>query len=140
MGIGVFLLVAPRGYWSRAAGAVGVGWGLVVWVFGEAFGGIFGHGSSWLFGSPGGVLFYVVAGALVALPETSWESARLGKGLLRGMGVFFVGMGILQAWPGRGSWSGGEHRSAASWHPHHHGQPDVQVIPTVGVRFVGPVL
>src|ERR1700722_16850255 len=107
VGIGVFLLVAPRGYWSRAAGAASVAWGLVVWVFGEAFGGIFGHGSSWLFGTPGGVLFYVVAGALVALPETSWHSPRLGKGLLRVVGVFFVGMGVLQAWPGRGSWSGG---------------------------------
>jgi cytochrome oxidase Cu insertion factor (SCO1/SenC/PrrC family) len=94
MGIGIFLLVAPRGYWSRAAGAASVGWGLMVWVFGEAFGGIFGSGTSWLFGTPGAVAFYVVAGALVALPETSWESPRLGKGLLRVMGAFFVGMGI----------------------------------------------
>ena len=109
VGVGVLLLVAPRGYWSRAAGAVSMGWGLVVWVFGEAFGDIFGHGSSWLFGLPGAVLFYAVAGLLVALPDTSWETPRLGKGVLRGMGVFFVGMGILQAWPGRGFWSGQAH-------------------------------
>jgi cytochrome oxidase Cu insertion factor (SCO1/SenC/PrrC family) len=114
VGIGIFLLVAPRGYWSRVAGAASVGWGLMVWVFGEAFGGIFGSGISWLFGVPGAVVFYVVAGALVALPETSWESPRLGKGLVRGMGAFFVGMGILQAWPGRASWSGGAHASSAS--------------------------
>ncbi len=113
VGIGVFLLVAPRGYWSRAAGAVSVGWGLVVWVFGEAFGGIFAHGSSWLFGLPGGVLFYVVAGVLVALPEASWESPRLGKRLLRVMGAFFVIVGVLQAWPGRGFWSGQAHPSSA---------------------------
>ncbi len=112
VGVGVFLLVAPRGYWSRSAGAVSMGWGLMVWVFGEAFGGIFGHGSSWLFGSPGAALFYVVAGALVALPDTSWETPRLGKSVLRGMGVFFVGMGILQAWPGRGFWSGQTHAAA----------------------------
>ena len=55
VGVGVFLLVAPRGYWSRTAGAVSAGWGLVVWVFGEGFGGVFGQGSSWLFGSPGAV-------------------------------------------------------------------------------------
>ncbi|HEX3565369.1 MAG TPA: SCO family protein [Acidimicrobiales bacterium] len=114
LGLGIFLLVAPRGYWSRAAGATSVGWGLVVWVFGEAFGGIFGHGSSWLFGLPGGVLFYVVAGVLVALPETSWGTARLGKGVLRGMGAFFVGMGVLQAWPGRGSWSGAAHAQSSA--------------------------
>jgi len=112
VGIGVFLLVAPRGYWSRSAGGVSAGWGLVVWVFGEAFGGIFGHGGSWMFGLPGAVLFYVVAGVLVALPDTSWETPRLGKGLLRAMGLFFVGMGILQAWPGRGFWSGQGYASA----------------------------
>ncbi len=112
VGIGVLLLAAPRGRWSRAAGLVSVGWGLVVWVFGEAFGGIFGHGSSWLFGLPGGVVFYVVAGVLVALPESSWQSPRLGKGILRGMGAFFIGMGVLQAWPGRGSWTGGAHTSS----------------------------
>jgi cytochrome oxidase Cu insertion factor (SCO1/SenC/PrrC family) len=106
VGVGIFLLVAPRGYWSRAAGVVSVGWGLVVWVFGEAFGGIFGHGSSWLFGSPGAVLFYVVAGALVALPDAAWESPKLGRNLLRVTGVFFIAMGILQAWPGRGFWAG----------------------------------
>src|SRR5450759_3004252 len=106
VGIGIFLLVAPRGYWSRGAGVVSIGWGLVVWAFGEAFGGIFGHGSSWLFGSPGAVLFYVVAGALLALRDNSWETTKLGNGLLRGIGLFFIGMGILQAWPGRGFWSG----------------------------------
>ena len=106
VGIGVFLLVAPRGYWSRAAGALSAGWGLLVWVMGEAFGNLFGQGNSWLFGFPGAVLFYVVAGVLIALRDSSWETPRLGRGLLRGTGVFFVAMGVLQAWPGRGFWSG----------------------------------
>ena len=44
IGIGVWLLVAPRGRWSRLGGAASVAWGLVVWVFGEAFGGIFAPG------------------------------------------------------------------------------------------------
>jgi len=106
VGIGLFLLVAPRGRWSRAAGLASAGWGLVVWSFGEAFGGIFGRGSSWLFGSPGAAVFYVVAGALVALPDHVWETDRIGRALVRATGVFFVGMGVLQAWPGRGFWSG----------------------------------
>jgi hypothetical protein len=38
LGIGFLLLVAPLGRWSRAAGVVSVGWGLVVWVFGERSG------------------------------------------------------------------------------------------------------
>ncbi|MGD0313762.1 MAG: SCO family protein [Acidimicrobiales bacterium] len=106
VGIGMFLLVAPRGRWSRSAGAASAAWGLVVWVFGEAFGGIFAPGSSWLLGTPGAALCYVVAGVLVALPDSRWESDKLGKGLMKGIGLFFIGMGILQAWPGRGFWSG----------------------------------
>jgi cytochrome oxidase Cu insertion factor (SCO1/SenC/PrrC family) len=106
IGIGVWLLVAKNGPWSRLAGLASVAWGLVVWVFGEAFGGIFAPGLSWLTGAPGGVLIYVVAGALIALPENAWRSPRLGRLLLGGIGLFFIGMAVLQAWPGRGYWKG----------------------------------
>ena len=106
VGIGLWLLVAPRGDWSRLGGIASVVWGLIVWVFGEAFGGIFAPGLTWLFGAPGAVLFYCVAGALVALPESAWASPRLGRVVLRVMGLFFVGMALLQAWPGRGFWQG----------------------------------
>jgi cytochrome oxidase Cu insertion factor (SCO1/SenC/PrrC family) len=109
VGIGAWLLVAARGPWSRLAGLASVGWGLVVWVFGESFGGIFAPGLSWLTGAPGAVLIYVVAGALIALPEDAWRSPRLGRLLLGGIGVFFLGMAVLQAWPGRGFWQGTLH-------------------------------
>jgi cytochrome oxidase Cu insertion factor (SCO1/SenC/PrrC family) len=105
-GIGAWLLVAARGPWSRLAGLASVAWGLVVWVFGESFGGIFAPGLSWLTGAPGGVLIYVAAGALVALPDGAWRSPRAGRLLLAGTGVFFLGMAVLQAWPGRGFWAG----------------------------------
>src|SRR5947208_3485260 len=48
VGIGLWLLVAPRGIMSRLAGVAGVVWGLIVWVFGEAFGVIFAPGLNWL--------------------------------------------------------------------------------------------
>src|SRR3984893_11237904 len=102
VGIGAWLIVASRGRWSRLAGAASVGWGLIVWVFGESFGGIFAPGLAWLTGAPGAVLIYVVAGALIALPEGAWRSPRLGRLLLGGLGFFFLGMAVLQAWPGRG--------------------------------------
>jgi cytochrome oxidase Cu insertion factor (SCO1/SenC/PrrC family) len=105
-GIGVLLLVTPRGRWQRLAGLAVVGWGLVVWVFGEAFGGIFTPGATVLFGLPGAALVYVVAGALLALPERSWHGRRLGRRLLAGTGVFLIAMAVLQAWPGRGFWQG----------------------------------
>ena len=109
LGIGIFLLVAPRGRWSRLAGLGSVGWGLVVWVFGEAFGGIFAPGLTVLFGAPGGVLLYVVAGGLIALPERAWVGQRLGRVICSAAGVFLLLMAVLQAWPGRGFWQGGSH-------------------------------
>src|SRR5690242_645822 len=105
-GIGIWLLAAPRGAWSRLAGLVSVGWGLVVWVFGESFGGIFAPALTWLFGAPGAVLLYCVAGALIALPGRAWHSPRYGLGVLAGLGLFLAGMAFLQAWPGRGFWQG----------------------------------
>jgi cytochrome oxidase Cu insertion factor (SCO1/SenC/PrrC family) len=106
VGIGAWFVVTARGPWSRLAGLASVAWGLVVWVFGESFGGIFTPGQSWLTGAPGAVLVYVVAGVLIALPEGAWRSPRLGRLLLDGIGLFFIGMGVLQAWPGRGYWQG----------------------------------
>jgi cytochrome oxidase Cu insertion factor (SCO1/SenC/PrrC family) len=116
VGIGVWLLAAPRGTLSRLAGAVSVGWALVVWVFGEAFGAIFAPGLTWLSGAPGAVLVYCVAGALLALPERWWRTPRLGRAVLAGYGLFLVGMAVLQAWPGRGFWgsSNGQQGTLAS--------------------------
>ncbi len=105
-GIGLWLLAAPRGDASRLAGLASAGWGLVVWVFGESFGGIFASGLTWLFGAPGAALAYFAAGALIALPERSWRTPRLGRVVLAGFGVFLAGMAVLQAWPGRGFWQG----------------------------------
>ncbi len=106
LGLGLWLIVAPRGRWSRLGGAASAGWGLVVWIFGEAFGGIFAPGATWLFGAPGAVLFYCVGGLLVALPERSFTTPRVGRIILALGGVFLLGMSVLQAWPGRGFWQG----------------------------------
>ena len=109
IGVGIWLLAAPRGGWSRLAGLVSVGWGLVVWVFGESFGGVFAPGLTWLFGAPGAVLIYCVAGGLIALPERVWRDPRLGQAILSGLGLFLAAMAVLQAWPGRGFWQGISH-------------------------------
>ena len=106
VGLGVWLLAASKGTWSRLGGVATVAWGLVVWMFGEAFGQILAPGQSWLFGLPGAVLLYCAAGALIALPETAWKAPRLGRWMLGALGTFWVGMALLQAWPGRGFWQG----------------------------------
>jgi cytochrome oxidase Cu insertion factor (SCO1/SenC/PrrC family) len=114
VGIGIFLVLAPTGRISRLAGLVSVGWGLVVWVFGESFGGIFAPGSSILFGTPGAALIYCAAGLLVALPDRHWRTPRLGRQILAGLGLFLVAMAVLQAWPGRGFWQGTAHGQPGS--------------------------
>jgi cytochrome oxidase Cu insertion factor (SCO1/SenC/PrrC family) len=109
VGIGVWLIVAPPGRISRLAGAASTAWGLVVWVFGESFGGLFAPGLSFLFGAPGAVLFYAGAGALVALPDRIWRHPAFGRRVLAVLGVYYLAMAVLQAWPGRGFWQGTAH-------------------------------
>src|ERR1700759_2688271 len=106
VGIGLWLLAAPRGLAARLAGLAGVAWGLVVWVFGESFGGIFAPGLTWLFGAPGAALVYVAAGARLARPARAWLAPRLGRGLRAGLGLVRAGLTVLRAWPGRGFWQG----------------------------------
>src|SRR5450755_2430153 len=109
VGIGCWMLAARRGRWSQLAGLAGLGWGLTVWVFGEAFGGIFAPGLTWLFGAPGAAAFYCVAGGMIALPERYWRAPWLGRATASVLGAFFAGMAVLQAWPGRGFWQGRLH-------------------------------
>lgn len=106
VGVGAFLLLAPRGRLSRLAGWSSVAWGLVVWVFGEAFGSMLAPGQSWLTGAPGGALLYAVAGGLVAIAPGRWQSPRLGRRILGGLGVALLGATVLQLWPGWGNWQG----------------------------------
>ena len=114
LGLGLWLLAAPRGPVARLAGLASVGWGLAVWIFGESFGGIFASGQSWLIGAPGAAAVYVVAGALIALPDRAWRSRLPGRLTLAGLGVFLIGMAVLQAWPGRGYWQGVSHGQLGS--------------------------
>ena len=106
VGIGLWLLAAPRGDWSRVGGVASVGWGLLVWVFGEAFG---------QSTRPRSVLAVRCAWRRAVLllrrrpdrlTRRGLGRACLGRVVLRAMGAFFVAMAILQAWPGRGFWQG----------------------------------
>ena len=106
VGLGIWMVSAARGRWSRLAGLAGAVWGLAIWACGEAFGGVFAPGLSVLTGAPGAALFYCAAGVLVALPDRSWATAALGRRLLAGLGTFLIAMAVLQAWPGRGFWRG----------------------------------
>ena len=106
VGIGAWLVAAGSGRAARLAGLASAGWAAVVWLFGEALGGILAPGLSVLYGAPGAVLLYLAAGLLVALPARCWHMPQTGRRILDGVGLFFIAMAVLQAWPGRGFWSG----------------------------------
>jgi hypothetical protein len=106
VGIGLWILLAPRGRWSQAGGLASAGWGFSVWIFGESLGGVLSPAASWLTGAPGAVLFYIWAGVLIALPERWWAGVWLGRAILRLMGLLFLVLAIVQALPSRGFWRG----------------------------------
>ena len=106
LGIGAWMIAAARGRSSRLAGLAGAGWGLVVWIFGEAFGSMLAPGQSLLTGAPGGALIYCVAGLAIALPARCWQTAALGRRSLQVLGGCLAAAAVYQAWPGRGYWQG----------------------------------
>ena len=108
VGIGIWLLAAPRGPLSRLAGLVSVGWGFVVWAFGESFGGIFAPGLTWLFGARARCSSHGCGRADRAARACLAQSPARPRGPRR-PGLFLVGMAVLQAWPGRGFWQGTSH-------------------------------
>jgi len=120
-GIGLWLLAAPRGTASRLAGLASAGWGLVVWVFGESFGGIFAPGLTWLFGAPGRR-----PGVLRRRSPDRVAGAELANAAARPSGA-----GRVRAVPGRDGGPAGVarpgvlagHLGRAAGHPGRHG-PD----------------
>ena len=106
LGIGLWLIVAKRGWMSRLGAMASIAWALSIWSAGTGFGAIFASGSSLLFGSPGSSFVYAIASSFLVVPMTKWSSERFTIRSVKVLGGFFVAMGVLQAWPGRGTWAG----------------------------------
>ncbi len=118
IGIGIWLLARRWRLRPGSAGLVSAAWGLVVWVFGESFGGVFAPGLTWLFGAPGAVLIYVVAGVLIALPERAWHipPARAGHPV-RARACSWSPWRCCRHGQGEGSGRGPPTGSRAPWPP-----------------------
>ena len=88
--IGIGLLTRPL---ARVTLIGSLGWVLVVWWFGEAFGGLFANAAQPLTGAPGGVLLYGLAALL------AWPGARPG-GLfgVRGAKTMWCTLWLLMAY------------------------------------------
>ena len=106
LGLGLWLLAAKDGWWSRAAGWASAGWAVCVWALGNGLGGFFVPPVSWMFGAPGATAYYAIAGIAIGVPVAWLERRNVASVTARLTGVFLLFFALLQAWPGRGFWQG----------------------------------
>ena len=104
VGLGLLMLLGGRGLLARIALWGSIVWSLVVWVIGEAFGGLLAAGASWLSGAPGAVLVYLLAAVLLLAPWGWWGSGGMAVIIRRAVAVWLVLTAVLQATPGEGFW------------------------------------
>lgn len=103
--IGVLLLLNRRNWLGYTALGGSIVWGLLVWAYGEGFGNTFTTGRSFLLsGTPGAVLFYVVASILLFLPIQIWENPRFYSIMRVALAVFWGLAAIWQIIPSNGAW------------------------------------
>jgi hypothetical protein len=102
LGIGVLILYKRT---TKLGLLSSVMWGLVVWIFGEGYGGIFSGHTLLLMGAPGAVLIYVVL-ALAVLPRNEkkhhqHKPQQVAYWLALLWLVFWVGGSVYQLLPGQ---------------------------------------
>ena len=102
--IGMLILFGGDGRLRRVALLASLVWGLVVWIFGEAMGGIF-VGGTWLAGTPGSATFYMAGAVLLLLPAERWRQGRWLGPFAAAMGGLWFFSAVLQAWPSAGFWT-----------------------------------
>jgi hypothetical protein len=87
--IGAGLLIRPL---AKPALLASFGWALVVWWFGEAFGGLLANAAQPLTGAPGGVLLYGLVGLL------AWPGRPGGLLGIRGAKTMWASLWLLTAY------------------------------------------
>lgn len=102
LGIGALILWKRTLKWGLLAS---VGWGFVVWIFGEGYGGIFSGHTLLLMGAPGAVIIYILL-ALAVMPSKKEGKQQHKKQSAAYWLVFvwlilWVGGGVYQMLPGQ---------------------------------------
>jgi len=102
-GIGLVLLFGRREGLEKIALVASLLWSIVVWIFGEAMGGIFAGGSA-LTGSPGSVFLYGIAALLLLRGADWWEGEGPRAFFPRLFAFVFLLDALLGALPAAGWW------------------------------------
>jgi len=110
LAIGVLLLFPATGKAARTGLWLSIAWGLIVWIFGEGIGNLLTGSASFYTGAPGAVLIYVLAAALLLLPNMPADRLPRAAGLLLLFGaalqsqpVFWTPDGISSLFSGASS-------------------------------------
>ena len=101
-----------------------IAWSLIIWVFGEAFGGLFSGIPTYLTGFPGSAFIYVI----LAVPFVSLNfnlKENLIKFFSYSMVVFFAISAVFQAIPGNGYWHNGAYANIVYSNMFNLGEPYV---------------
>lgn len=95
--IGCLLLAGySRPVWGRSGLILSVGWGLLVWYFGEGLGGLFVGSPTYLSGAPGSALLYVLLAGALLLPRSIWSSRHLLPVLRHAVGALWAVGALFQ--------------------------------------------
>jgi hypothetical protein len=92
--IGALLLFPAWKRYRKFALSLSIGWGILVWIFGEGLGNLFTGSASFYIGAPGAVLLYVILALFLLFPQklrTYFLPQVVG-------GIFFLGV-ILNELP-----------------------------------------
>ncbi len=101
--IGLMLVTGNDGKIAKIGLNLSIIWGLIVWTIAEGMGSIFIVGASILTGSPGAVLFYILAAViLLRIDKSKFNDGTAGKLLWNIVGAIFVFGAILQLLPVEG--------------------------------------
>ena len=98
--IGCLLLVGhSRPMWGRNGLILSIAWGLIVWYFGEGLGGLFAGSPTYLSGTPGSAVLYVLLAGALLLPNAIWTSPHLLIVLRRAVGALWAVGALFQLAP-----------------------------------------
>lgn len=104
----IFLGMLILLYYNRLIGRVALYasmvWSLLIWVEGEAFGGVI-TGGTWWTGLPGSALIYFVMAVVLLEPASSWSSGQLKRNLASILGILWLLMSFYQILPSNGYWT-----------------------------------
>ncbi|MCL4342910.1 MAG: hypothetical protein M1267_03545 [Candidatus Thermoplasmatota archaeon] len=99
---GAIMLIGPRDLLYKAVLILSIPWSILIWIVAEGLGNSISPGASWIIGSPGSVLFYLMASALLLSSE--------GHDLRKAVRILMIAIFLVEfAWqviPSNGYWDG----------------------------------